>query len=81
MEYILQLARLFLSTIQITTTQGVLDKMSYYSWKSYLLNKEESSECIPTNSNYTLKHIIIDCIDIKHQSINQSINVDEEFNI
>jgi len=36
---------------------------------SYLLNKEEWSECIPSNSNYSLKHIIIDSVDVKHQSI------------
>ena len=48
---------------------------------SYLLNKEEWSECFPSNSNYSLKHIIIDCVDVKHKSINQSINVDDEFNI
>jgi hypothetical protein len=40
---------------------------------SYLLNKEEWSECFPSNSNYSLKHIIIDCVDVKHKSINQSM--------
>jgi hypothetical protein len=31
---------------------------------SYLLNNEERPECIPCNSNYSIKHILIDCVDV-----------------
>ena len=31
---------------------------------SYLLNNEERRECIPCNSNYSLKHVLIDCVDV-----------------
>jgi hypothetical protein len=31
---------------------------------SYLLNNEERLECILCNSNYSLKHILIDSIDV-----------------
>ena len=31
---------------------------------SYLLNNEERSECIPCNSNLSLKHVLIDCVDV-----------------
>ena len=31
---------------------------------SYLLNNEEPPECIPSNSNYSLKHILIDYVDV-----------------
>jgi len=31
---------------------------------SYLLNNEERAECIPSNSNYSLKHNLIDCVDV-----------------
>jgi transposase-like protein len=31
---------------------------------SYLLNKEERPECIPCNSNYSLKHGLTDCVDV-----------------
>jgi hypothetical protein len=31
---------------------------------SYLLNNEERPECIPCNSNYSLKHVLIDCVDV-----------------
>jgi len=31
---------------------------------SYLLNNEERPECIPSNSYYSLKHILIDCVDV-----------------
>jgi hypothetical protein len=31
---------------------------------SYLLNNEERSECIPCNSNYSLKHVLIDSVDV-----------------
>jgi len=30
---------------------------------SYLLNNEERPECIPCNSNYSLKHVLLDCVD------------------
>ena len=30
----------------------------------YLLNNEERPKCIPCNSNYSLKHILIDCADV-----------------
>ena len=29
----------------------------------YLLNNEERPECIPCNSNYSIKHVLIDCGD------------------
>ena len=31
---------------------------------SYLLNKEERPECIPCNSNYSMKHVLVDCVDV-----------------
>ena len=31
---------------------------------NYLLNNEERPECIPCNSNYSLKHVLIDCVDV-----------------
>jgi hypothetical protein len=31
---------------------------------SYLLNNEERPECIPCNSNFSLKHVLIDCMDV-----------------
>ena len=31
---------------------------------SYLLNNEERPECIPCNSNLSLKHVLIDCVDV-----------------
>ena len=30
----------------------------------YLLNNEELPECIPCNSNYSLKHVLVDCVDV-----------------
>ena len=30
----------------------------------YLLNNEECPECIPTHSNYSLKHILIIYVDV-----------------
>jgi hypothetical protein len=31
---------------------------------SYLLNNEERLECIPCNANFSLKHVLIDCVDV-----------------
>ena len=31
---------------------------------SYLLNNEEPPECIPYDSNYSLKHVLTDCVDV-----------------
>jgi hypothetical protein len=31
---------------------------------SYLLNNEEQPECFPCNSNYALKHLLLDCVDV-----------------
>jgi hypothetical protein len=31
---------------------------------SSLLNNEERPECIPYNSNYSIKHVLIDCVDV-----------------
>ena len=31
---------------------------------NYLLNNRERLECIPCNSNYSLKHVLIDCVDV-----------------
>ena len=31
---------------------------------SYLLNNEERPECIPCNSNFSLKYVLIDCVDV-----------------
>jgi hypothetical protein len=31
---------------------------------SYLLNNEERSECVPCNSNYSLKHVLLDSVDV-----------------
>jgi hypothetical protein len=30
---------------------------------SYLFNNEERPRCIPCNSNYSIKHVLIDCVD------------------
>ena len=30
----------------------------------YLLNNEEQPECISCNSNYSLKHVLVDCVDV-----------------
>ena len=29
-----------------------------------LLNNKERPECIPCNSNHSLKHVLIDCVDV-----------------
>ena len=31
---------------------------------SYLLNNEERLECSLCKSNYSLKHVLIDCVDV-----------------
>jgi hypothetical protein len=31
---------------------------------SYLLNNEERPECIPCNSKFSLRHVLIDCVDV-----------------
>ena len=31
--------------------------------KSYLLNNEERTECTPCNNNFSLKHVLIDCLE------------------
>ena len=31
---------------------------------SYLLNNEERPECISCNSSYSLKHVLLDCVDV-----------------
>ena len=31
---------------------------------SYLLNNEERQECVPCNSSYSLKHVLLDCVDV-----------------
>ena len=31
---------------------------------SYLSNNEERPECIPCNSSYSLKHVLLDCVDV-----------------
>ena len=31
---------------------------------SHSLNNEERPECIPCNSNFSLKHVLIDCVDV-----------------
>ena len=31
---------------------------------SYLLNNEERLECIPCNAIFSLKHVLIDCVDV-----------------
>ena len=36
---------------------------------SYLLNNEELPECIPCNSNYSLKHVLIDWVDVAGDTI------------
>ena len=30
----------------------------------YLLNNEERPECIPSNSNHSIKHVFIHCVDV-----------------
>ena len=34
------------------------------SQSSNLVNNEERPESIPCNSNYSLKHVLIDCVDV-----------------
>ena len=31
---------------------------------SYVLNNQERTECIPCNSNYSLKRVLVDCVDV-----------------
>jgi hypothetical protein len=31
---------------------------------SYLLNYEERPKCIPCDYSYTIKHVLIDCVDV-----------------
>ena len=31
---------------------------------SYLLNNEEPQESFPCNSDYSLKHVLIECVDV-----------------
>ena len=31
---------------------------------NYLLKNEERPECLPCHSNYSLKHVLIDCVDV-----------------
>ena len=31
---------------------------------SYLLNNEERPECSPCNPSYSLKHVLLDCVDV-----------------
>ena len=31
---------------------------------SYLLNNEEGPECSPCNCSYSLKHVLLDCVDV-----------------
>jgi hypothetical protein len=31
---------------------------------SYLVNNEERPECIPCNSNYSLKHVLLECVEV-----------------
>jgi hypothetical protein len=42
---------------------------------SYLLNNEERPERIPSNSNYSLKHILIDYVDVvEAQKVDYNVN-------
>ena len=45
----------------------------------YLLNDEERPECIPCNSNYSLKHVLIDCVDVA--DVRQTYNVNNLSNL
>ena len=31
---------------------------------SYLVNNEERPECIPCNSNYSIKHVLLECVEV-----------------
>jgi len=43
--------------------QVVLSKYRIgHSRLTHLLNNEERPECIPCNSSYSLKHVLLDCI-------------------
>jgi len=47
---------------------------------SYLLNNEERPECILCNSNYSLKHILTDCVDVA--DVRQTFyNVNDLYNL
>ena len=45
-----------------------LDQISYRTYgrytHSYISDNEERLECIPCNSNCSIKHILIDCVDV-----------------
>ena len=39
------------------------------------MNNDEWPECIPCNSNYSLKHALIDCVDVSYNSYDLFTNV------
>ena len=49
---------------QNRTEQVVLTRCHSRLTHSYLLNNEERPECSPCNSSYSLKHVLLDCVDV-----------------
>ena len=45
---------------EVTSPSNLHSRLTH----SYLLNNEERPECIPCNSNFSLKHVLIDCVDV-----------------
>ena len=66
-KYIPQLARLLVLNVKIRKEQIILTRCQIDHDRftdSYLVNNEERLKCIPCNSNYSLKHVLIDCVDV-----------------
>jgi hypothetical protein len=55
-------ARLLALTVTIARSRWSWPDVIYTH--SYLLNNEEWLECIPCNSNCSIKHILICCVDV-----------------
>ena len=51
---------LFYSSLLIGIQLVSSDRLTHI----YLLNNEERPKCIPCNSNYSIKHVLIYCLDV-----------------
>jgi hypothetical protein len=49
--------------------------MKVYSVNYLTINNYEWPECIPCNSNYSLKHVLIDCVDVSYNLYDLFTNV------
>ena len=47
---------------------------------NYILNGEPRPECVPCNSPYTIKHVLMDCVDVAHIR-ERFYTVDSYFNL